>query len=112
MLGFLIFIHSLVSVFLVVVILMQASSGGGLSGTFGSTAASGLFGGRAAATVLSKVTTWLAILFMALAVVISIISSNSNRQPESLLRQEAGNQVVTPGADLSVPAGTETPDNQ
>ncbi len=112
MLGFLIFTHTLVSLFLVVVILMQASSGGGLSGTFGSTATSALFGGRAAATVLSKLTTWLAVLFMALAVVISVISANSSKQAESLLKQEASSQVITPGADLSLPAGTELPNGQ
>ncbi|NOZ73903.1 MAG: preprotein translocase subunit SecG [FCB group bacterium] len=112
MLGFLIFVHTLVSLLLVIVILMQASSGGGLSGTFGSTATSALFGGRGAATVLSKMTTWLAVAFMALAVVISLISSNAAKQPESLLKQEAGNQLITPGADLSLPAGTENQEGQ
>lgn len=112
MLGFLIFLHTVVSLLLVIVILMQASSGGGLSGTFGSTATSALFGGRGAATVLSKMTTWLAVAFMALAVVISILSSNGTKQPESLLKQEAGNQLITPGADLSIPVGTETPEGQ
>ncbi len=38
--GFLITIHTFVSLLLVMVILMQASQGGGLSGTFGSGATS------------------------------------------------------------------------
>ncbi|RMF07394.1 MAG: preprotein translocase subunit SecG [Candidatus Neomarinimicrobiota bacterium] len=111
MLGFLIFIHTVVSVLLVIVILMQASSGGGLSGTFGSAATSAIFGGRGAATVLSKLTTWLAVIFMALAVVISLVGTGATGQQESLLKKEASNQVVTPGADLSLPAGTETSGN-
>ena len=51
---FLIIIHTIVSVLLVAVILMQASQGGGLSGTFGSSATSALLGGRGAGTFLSK----------------------------------------------------------
>ena len=41
MIGFLIFIHAVVSLFLIAVVLMQASQGGGLSGTFGGNAAPG-----------------------------------------------------------------------
>ncbi|MFC1593546.1 preprotein translocase subunit SecG [Candidatus Neomarinimicrobiota bacterium] len=101
--AFLIVLHTIISVLLIVVILMQASQGGGLSGTFGSTATSALLGGRGAGTFLSKLTTYLAVIFLGLAVVISLISSPSAVEPESILKQEAENQSITPGADLSLP---------
>ena len=45
MYGFMVFLHVVVSVLLVTVILMQASRGGGLSGTFGAGASTAIFGG-------------------------------------------------------------------
>ena len=42
MTGFLIIIHTIISVLLITVVLMQASQGGGLSGTFGGNAASSI----------------------------------------------------------------------
>ncbi|MBT5782454.1 MAG: preprotein translocase subunit SecG, partial [Candidatus Marinimicrobia bacterium] len=57
MVSFLIVLHTLVSIFLIGMILMQASQGGGLSGTFGGNAASSVLGGNNAGNVLSKITT-------------------------------------------------------
>ena len=102
--GFLIVIHTIVSVTLVAVILMQASQGGGLSGTFGAATTSALLGGRGAGTFLSKITTYLAVVFLGLAVVISLISSPSTTETESILKQDAESQSITPGAGLSLPA--------
>ena len=70
MLGFLITVHAIISVLLISVVLMQASQGGGLSGTFGGNAASSVLGGQNAGNVLSRITTWLATLFLTLAVLI------------------------------------------
>lgn len=105
--GFFIGIHTLISVLLIIVILMQASQGGGLSGTFGSTATSAIMGGRGAASFLSKLTAWLAGIFMLLAILISFFSSPSVAEPESLLKQQSENQVVVPGEDLSLPTGVD-----
>ena len=107
---FLIIIHTIVSILLVVVILMQASQGGGLSGTFGSTATSALLGGRGAGTFLSKLTTYLAVIFLGLAVVISLISTPTSVGPESILKQEAESQSIIPGADLSLPTSVPMED--
>jgi len=108
---FLIIIHTIVSIVLVAVILMQASQGGGLSGTFGSTTTSALLGGRGAGTFLSKLTTYLAVIFLGLAIVISLISSPSSLEAESILKQEAENQSITPGADLSLPTSVPIDDD-
>ncbi len=108
---FLIIIHTIVSIVLVAVILMQASQGGGLSGTFGSTTTSALLGGRGAGTFLSKLTTYLAVIFLGLAIVISLISSPSSLETESILKQEAENKSITPGADLSLPTSVPIDDD-
>ncbi len=99
MIGFLIFIHALVSILLITVVLMQASQGGGLSGTFGGNAASSVLGGQNAGNVLSKITTWLATLFLTLAVVISILTGPSNTESTSLVKQAAENRPVIPATD-------------
>ena len=93
MVSFLIVIHTLISVFLIGMILMQASQGGGLSGTFGGNAASSVLGGNNAGNVLSKITTWLATLFLSLAVVISVLTGPDDSS-SSLIKQEAENNPI------------------
>ena len=89
MIGFLIFIHTLTSVLLIGLILMQSSQGSGLSGTFGGNAASSVLGGQNAGNVLSKITTWLASFFIILAVVISVLSGPSNNSTSSIVKEAA-----------------------
>jgi len=101
---FLIILHVFVSILLMLAILMQASKGGGLSGTFGASGGGALFGGRGAATFLSKVTTGLAIAFMAISVMIGLLSAPRG-EPTSIIRQEA-NRRTSPSAELPVPAGS------
>ncbi len=61
----LVVIHVIISCGLMLVVLMQSAKGEGLAGAFGGGGLSGaVFGGRGAATFLSKATTVLAILFM------------------------------------------------
>jgi preprotein translocase subunit SecG len=105
--GFFIFLHTIVSILLILTVLMQASQGGGLSGTFGSATTSAIMGGRGAASFLSKTTTWLAGIFLSLAILISLLSAPRLADSESLLKQESENQLITPGADLSLPASQE-----
>ena len=71
----LIVIHTIISVLLIAVILMQAGQGGGLAGGLSAGMGNSIFGGRAAATALSRITTWFAIAFMALGVLISLLSA-------------------------------------
>ena len=68
---------------------MQASQGGGLSGTFGGNAASSMLGGQNAGNVLSRITTWLATLFLTLAVLISVLTSKSDSSASSLVKDAA-----------------------
>ena len=66
MVAVLTFLHIIVCVLLVAVVLLQKSKGDGLSGAFGGGGAlTASFGNRGAATLLSKATSILAVLFMA-----------------------------------------------
>ena len=97
MTGFLIVVHTIVSVLLITVVLMQASQGGGLSGTFGGNAASSMLGGQNAGNVLSRITTWLATLFLTLAVLISVLTSKSDGSASSLVKDAAeGRENIMP----------------
>ena len=99
MTGFLIAIHTIVSLLLIAVVLMQASRGGGLSGTFGGNAASSVLGGQNAGNVLSRITTWLATLFLVLAVIISVLSGPADESTTSLVKRAAESRPELPALD-------------
>ena len=94
MIVFLIVLHTIVSVLLISVVLMQASQGGGLSGTFGGQAASSILGGQSAGNVLSKITTWLAVIFIRLAILISILSGPSSEASSSLIKKASDENPI------------------
>lgn len=104
MYGFFVFLHVLVSILLIVVILMQSSKGGGLAGTFGGGMSTAMFGGRGAGSFLSKVTVALAIGFMTLAILISLVNVPAELSSESIVKKKAEERIITPGGDLPVPA--------
>ena len=113
MIGFLIFIHAVVSLFLIAVVLMQASQGGGLSGTFGGNAASSVLGGQNAGNVLSRITTWLATVFLILALVIAVFTRSSQQESTSIMKRAAESRSpaspteITPDEDAILNLGGE-----
>ena len=94
MIVFLIVLHTIVSILLISVVLMQASQGGGLSGTFGGQAASSILGGQSAGNVLSKITTWLAVIFIGLAILVSILTGPSTEANSSLVKKASEDNPV------------------
>ena len=108
MYGFLLAILVLDGFFLGVVILLQAGKGGGLAAMGGGAAATeGILGGRQATTMLTRATWTAGSLFMALALVLSILSSKA-QQPDSILNFESPAAAkaalpVLPG--LQIPPG-------
>ena len=71
--------HVIISVGLILVVLMQSSKGEGLAGTaFGGSLSGAVFGGRGAASFLSRTTTVLAVLFMLNCAALAFMSA-SNR---------------------------------
>jgi preprotein translocase subunit SecG len=115
----LIFIHVVICLALILVILLQSSKGEGLASAFGGSSLTGaVFGGRGAATFLSKATTVLAIAFMVSCLILTFVSpARQITKTESALKKEMSQQVpggqptTLPGQGTSQqPAsGTESP---
>ncbi len=103
MYGLLVAIHIFVSLFLVIVILMQSSKGGGLAGAFGGAGTSAVFGGRGAASFLQKLTTGLVVSFMVIAIMISFTSASADDE-SSIIQEAARESVSGPGASLPAPS--------
>jgi preprotein translocase subunit SecG len=92
----LLIVHVFICVGLIIVVLMQSSKGEGLAGAFGGGSLTGaVFGGRGAASFLSKATTILAVLFMVSCLGLSLISaggktsSSTTATPASAVSQAA-----------------------
>lgn len=96
MYAILVVLHIIVSLGLVLVVLLQSGKGTGLAGAFGGGggAMGAVFGGRGAATFLSKLTTVLAIAFFISCLGHSLlVSRRFASQQESAVRKEAERQA-------------------
>ncbi len=93
MYAILIVVHVIVSIFLIGVILLQAGRGGGLADSFGGSQMQSLFGTKST-TVLTRMTTVCAVVFILSCLSLAIISS---RRSKSLVER-----VDTPVATETV----------
>jgi len=113
--------HVIVCIALILVVLMQSSKGEGLAGAtaFGGGVSSAVFGGRGAASFLSRATTVLAIVFMINCGALALMSSNTRlistgeatagesavtrqaqaEQEEAMRRQAAADQTAANTSD-------------
>ena len=108
MYAFLLIILVLDGIFLGVIVLLQSGKGGGLAAMGGGGAATdGILGGRQATTMLTRATWTTGSIFMALALILSILSSRS-QLPESILRQDV--VPVAPAAQPILPTLNESGD--
>ncbi len=99
----------LVCIIMTVAILLQASKGGGLAGAFGGGASMGtVFGGRGAGNFLSKATTWLAIIYLGVALMLSKLQADETAvSGQSITSQKLGeinDGAFLPPADPSISA--------
>jgi preprotein translocase subunit SecG len=89
----LIAVHVVVCFVLIVVVLLQSSKGGGLAGAFGGGGGGQtMFGGQETATFLSKATTYLAVMFMVLSLLLAFLSARQNQTGSRSLVREAAEQ--------------------
>ncbi len=83
-------VEIVVGVFLTIVVLMQASKGGGLAGSFGGGNIGTVFGVRRTSDFLSKTTTILAIAFMVLALFINkVVLPKGDQVAPSVIQSQA-----------------------
>ena len=79
--GVLVVLHVIVCIALMGVVLMQNSKGDGLAGSaFGAGIGGQVFGGRAAASILTRATAVLAVVFMLNSGALAYLSSSTARQ--------------------------------
>jgi preprotein translocase subunit SecG len=87
-------LHVLVCFFLIFVVLIQSGKSADVAAAFGGMGSQTAFGPRGAATVLTRATTWAAIIFMITSITLSI--AMSRRQSGSVLSgTAAGKQAPT-----------------
>ena len=105
----------IICICLIVVILLQSAKGEGLAGAFGGSGITGaVFGGRGAATFLSKATTALAIAFFLSCMVLSFLAPVTGRggRKSSVIPEEARKQATqgtVPATSVPAPAPEAQP---
>jgi preprotein translocase subunit SecG len=88
-------IHVIVSLFLILVVLLQTGKSGDLASAFGGGGSQTVFGPRGTSNVLTKITTGAAIVFMITSLSLVFLS-------------QQGNDSVVDGLEESRPAAAET----
>jgi preprotein translocase subunit SecG len=78
MLILLMILHIIVSLFIVGVVLLQQGKSADLAGAFGGQGSQTAFGPRGAANLLTKMTTWAAIIFMITSISLTVVLSRSS----------------------------------
>ena len=93
------------SVILIAAVLLQAGKGGGLAASFGgvTSSADAILGTRQAGNILTKISWWGGGLFLGLAFVLSLVTSQRSA-PRSIL-----DQTFTPQPVQTAPATPQTP---
>ena len=86
--------YALVCLLLLVVVLLQQGKGGDIAAAFGGSSSQTAFGARAGATVLTRATTVLGVLFMVGSILLGIMS------------RSGGSSVVSGIGGPAVPAAT------
>ena len=106
--------HVVICIALIIVVLMQSSKGGGLAGAFGGGGDQTVFGGHETATFLAKATTYLAVAFMLLSLMLAFLASNrtASKGQHSALRNAARDEgsVIPTGESIENILGTASSD--
>jgi preprotein translocase subunit SecG len=101
-------IHILSAVAIVGLVLIQQGKGADMGASFGSGASQTIFGSAGTGNVLTKSTTWLAVLFFITSLSLAVVARNradAGIEVESLLANpEAAAAAVLPATDVPVVA--------
>jgi preprotein translocase subunit SecG len=82
---FIIVLHVVVCLFLIGVVLLQQGRSADLAGAFGGQGSQTAFGPRAAANVLTRLTTWSAIIFMLTSISLTVLYQRNTGGSHSVL---------------------------
>jgi len=92
-------VHIFVCAFLIIVVLLQSGQSGDIAAAFGGMGSQTAFGPRGSATVLSRVTTWSAIIFMVTSITLSVYAqrrSGSSSVLQGIKSSPAKSQPAAP----------------
>jgi preprotein translocase subunit SecG len=78
LLYFIVVVHVVVCIFLIGVVLLQQGRSADLAGAFGGQGSQTAFGPRAAANVLTRLTTWSAVIFMLTSIGLTVLYARSS----------------------------------
>lgn len=109
-------VHVIVCLFLVMVVLLQSGKAADLAGAFGGMGSQTVFGPRGSATLLSRLTTIAALLFMLTSLSLSIVSTRAGGSSGPAIFNKTVPVPQTPGQSSApssstpvAPAGAATP---
>jgi preprotein translocase subunit SecG len=83
--GFIVVLHIIVCFFLIGVVLLQQGRSADLAGAFGGQGSQTAFGPRAAANVLTRLTTWSAVIFMCTSITLTVLYVRQGTSTHSVL---------------------------
>ena len=92
---FFVVLHLIVCFFLIGVVLIQQGRSADLAGAFGGQGSQTAFGPRAAANVLTRLTTWSAIIFMCTSIGLVVLYNRAST-PHSVLDSGKPAPISTP----------------
>jgi preprotein translocase subunit SecG len=92
---FVMVLHIVVCVFLIGVVLVQQGRSADLAGAFGGQGSQTAFGPRAAANVLTRLTTWAAVIFMVTSLTLTVLYARGTHS-RSVLGDQPTQQQTTP----------------
>ena len=99
-------LHIIICLLLTVIVLMQHGKSADIAATFGGQSSQTAFGPRGAATLLTKVTTWSAVIFMLTSLSLSILVSKQGGSSGSVMEGVKGapTQQQKPAQSTPTPA--------
>jgi preprotein translocase subunit SecG len=95
--------------FLIIVVLLQSGKAADIAGAFGGAGSQTAFGPRGAATVLSRATTWCAVMFMVCALALVLHTDKGVGQGGSVLEKFSKPAPTKPAAPKTLTPQPGTP---
>ena len=102
----LVIVHVIVSIFLILVVLLQQGKGADLAGAFGGGGSQTAFGARGATTLLHKLTTAFFVLFVITSLTLAILQA---RPRSSVMTGQPAAAPTTTAAPAPAPAAPAAP---
>lgn len=105
-------IHISVSLFLIIIVLLQHGKGADMGAAFGGGSSQTLFGTEGPLPLLNKITTAAAVIFMVTSVALAYISTNKTVSVMKSIEAPAPVEQTVPAETLNVPMPGTQPEGE